>query len=260
MKIFCLVKQVPDTKDQRFKEDFTIQRESLDLICNPYDEYVIEEGVRLKERFSGEVLTMTLGKQTALDLLRFAISIGVDRGLLLSDSAFAGSDLLGTATILSMAIQKSGPFDIILAGKQSSDGENGVIPSAIAECLGLPFVMDVRKIIEIKDGIAKVEQMVIGGYYEIEVQLPAVIGVVKEINEPRLPSLKGKMAAKSTQIPIWTAKELGLDPATVGSAGAKTKVMNVQDPHKKEGVKIFSGTPEESASQLVNELIERKLI
>lgn len=260
MKIIILIKQVPDTKDQRFSQDFRAVREGLDLICNPYDEYAIEEAVRLKERFSGEVLAMSMGTQRAIDLLRFAISLGVDRGLLLNDPAFTGSDLLGTATTLSQAIEKNAPFDLVIGGKQSSDGENGVIPSAIAQFLGLPFVMDVRKIVDIKDGKARVDQMVVGGYYEIEVQLPAVLSVVKEINEPRLPSLKGKMAAKGAQIPVWKAQDLGLDAHRIGMGGAQTKVTQVEDPPSKTGVKIFSGTPQEAVAKLVNELMEKKLI
>lgn len=260
MKIIALIKQVPDTKDQRFQADFSILREGLDLICNPSDEYAIEEAVRLKERFKAETLAISMGKEKALDLLRFAVSVGMDRALLLSDSAFAGSDLLATATILSKAIEKNAPFDIVLAGKQSSDGDNGIIPAAVAEFLGIPYVIDVRKIIDIQNGVARLEQMVIGGAYEIEVQLPAMIGVVKEINEPRLPSLKGKMAAKSAQIPVWTLKELGLAASQTGSQGAQTKVTGVQEPLKKQGVKIFSGMPDEAAAQLVNELLEKKLI
>ena len=260
MKIISLIKQVPDTKDQRFSSDFLIVREGLDLICNPSDEYVIEESVRLKEKFSAETLALSMGKEKAMDLLRFAISVGVDKGVLISDTAFTGSDLLATALTLAKGIEKCGPFDLILAGKQSSDGENGIIPAAIAECLNLPFVMDVRKIIDIKDGCARVEQMGVGGAYEVEVRLPAVLSVVKEINEPRLPSLKGKMTSKSAQIPVWTVKDLGLDPSQVGGAGAKTKVISAQEPPKKSGVKIFSGTAEEAVNQLIKELLEKKLI
>ncbi|MBI1869650.1 MAG: electron transfer flavoprotein subunit beta/FixA family protein [Chlamydiae bacterium] len=260
MKIIALAKQVPDTKDQTFQQNFHVLREGLDLICNPSDEYAIEEAVRLKERLTGEVVVISMGKPTALNLLRFSVSVGADRGILLSDPSFAGSDLLGTAFILSRAIEKNSPFDLIISGKQSSDGENGIISSAIAECLKLPFVMDVRKVIEIKEGVLRLEQMVIGGYYEIEVQLPALISVVKEINEPRLPSLKGKMAAKNVPIPIWGLKELELEVSLIGDQGAQTQVCAVQDPPKKEGVKIFSGRAEEAAAELVNELLKKKLI
>lgn len=260
MRVIALAKQVPDTKDQRFQESFSLLREGLDLICNPYDEYVLEEAIRLKERFSGETIAVSMGKGGAIQLLRHAVSLGIDRAILLSDPLFAGSDLLATATILARAIKKNMPFDIVLTGKQSSDGENGVISSAIAEYLDVPIVMDVRKIVEVKEGKARVEQMVIGGYYEIEVELPAVLGVVKGINEPRLPSLRGKMLAKNAQIPIWTAKDIDVDPAVIGVNGARTKVVAVEDPPKKLGVKVFSGAPEEAAAELVKELLDKKLI
>lgn len=260
MKLIVLAKQVPDTKDQRFTDQHRILREGLDLIHNPYDEYAIEESVRLKERFGGSVLAVSMGNPSSIDILRYAISVGVDRGLFISDSAIAGSDLLGTAAVLSKAIGKNGPFDLILTGKQSSDGENGVIPSAIAEFLGLPVVMDVRKIVDVKDGMVIVEQRATGGSFHIEVVLPAVISIVKEINEPRLSSLKGKMAARSISIPTWSLKDLELNSDQVGDHGAQTKVVQVKDPRTKAGVKVFSGTVEEAVNQLVNELLDKKLL
>ena len=260
MKVIALVKQVPDTKDQRFSDQNTVVREGLDLICNPYDEYVIEESVRLKERFSFEAVALSMGKNSAQDLLRFAISVGVDKGVLVSDPALAGSDLLATGIILSKAIEKLGLYDLILVGKQSSDGENGVLGFAIAEFLGIPAVADVKKIVSIEKGAAVVEKWVSGGHYEIEVQLPALLSVVKEINEPRLPSLKGKMASKSAQIPVWTLQDLALNGRDFGASGARTKVIGISEPAKKQGVRIFDGAVDESVDALVRELISRKLI
>lgn len=260
MKVIALVKQVPDTKDQRFTDQHTAVRDGIDLICNPYDEYSVEEAVRLKERFTAETVALSMGKPSALDLLKFAISVGIDKGVLVSDPALAGSDLLSSSRILSKAIEKLNPFDLILVGKQSSDGENGVLGFAIAEFLGITSVADVKKIVKIENGTAVVEKSAGQGYYEIQVQLPALMSVVKEINEPRLPSLRGKMASKSAQIPVWTIKDLGLNVDEFGVKGARTRVETVLDPEKKQGVKIFNGTVDEAVESLVQELISKKII
>lgn len=260
MKIVASIKQVPDTKDQRFNEKNQVLREGLDLICNPYDEYAIEEAVRLKERFSGESWAMSMGRPSAKDLLRFAVSVGIDKAFLVTDSAASGSDLLSTALILSRAIQKKGPFDVILFGKQSSDGENGVMASAISELLDLPFVSDIKKFIDIKNNVALVEQMSGAGQYEIEVELPAVFSVVKEINEPRLPSLKGKISAKSADIAELSLKDLEISPDQAGTAGALTRVDHVSESPEKRGVMIFPGTPDEAVNALVHEMLSKKLL
>jgi electron transfer flavoprotein beta subunit len=260
VKIVASVKQVPDTKDQRFNEKNQVLREGLDLICNPYDEYAIEEAVRLKERFSAESWAMSMGRPSAKDLLRFAVSVGIDKAFLVSDPAIAASDLLSTALILSRALLKKGPFDVILFGKQSSDGENGVMAAAGSELLNLPFVSDIKKFVDIKNNIAMVEQMAGAGQYEIEVELPAVFSVVKEINEPRLPSLKGKISAKSAEILELSLKDLELSPDQAGSAAALTRVERIVEPAGKSGVKIFPGTPDEAVNDLVQELLSKKLL
>lgn len=260
MRFIALVKQVPDTKDQRFTDQHSVLREGLDLICNPYDEYALEEAVRLKERFSGEAWALSMGKPSAADLMRFALSIGADEVRLVSDPAIAGSDLLATADILAAALRKCAPFDLILGGKQSSDGENGVIPAAVAGFLDLPCVIDVCRIVDISGGVALVEQMIPGGHNEVEIRLPAVLGVLKDINEPRLPSLKGKLAARSAQVPVWSLSDIGIAPGAVGAAGALTRISGVHDAPGKAGVQVFSGDVEEAVAALVRELLERKLI
>ena len=169
----------------------------LSPLINPFDVYAIEEGVRLKEKFGGKVIVLTMGPPQAEAVLREAISLGCDEAVLVSDRAFAGSDTLATSYTLSKAIEKIKDYDVIICGKQAIDGDTAQVGPGIAATLDIPQITYVRKIEDIKDGTITAERATEEGYEVIETKLPCLMTVVKEINTPRLPSLKGKIKAKS---------------------------------------------------------------
>ncbi|MGD2278875.1 MAG: electron transfer flavoprotein subunit beta/FixA family protein, partial [Candidatus Omnitrophota bacterium] len=213
MKIAVLIKQVPNTTDVKIDpETNTLKREGVESVINPFDTYAIEEAVRIKERLGeGEVVVVSMGPPQAEEALREALSLGCDSAILLSDRKFAGSDTWATSYTLSQAIRKIGDCDLIICGKQASDGDTAQVGPGVSTHLDIPQVTYVKKIESIDKSKATVERMTEEGYDIIELPLPAVLTVVKEINEPRLPSLKGKMKAKKAEIAVWTAGDLGCD-------------------------------------------------
>jgi electron transfer flavoprotein beta subunit len=218
--------------------------------------YALEEGVRLKEKFGGKSIVITMGPPQADAALREAISLGIDEAILLSDRAFAGSDTWATSYTLAQAIRKIGAFDLIICGKQASDGDTAQVGPGISAHLDIPQVTYVKKIEEIKEKHLRVERMMEEGYEIIETPLPALLTVVKEINEPRLPSLKGLMRAKSAKITVWGQKDLDLDPQGIGLCGSPTQVVKIFSPPARIGGQILSGEPAEIAQKLVELLKE----
>ncbi len=255
MKIVVCIKQVPDVTDVRIDpETNTLIREGVPSIINPFDMYAIEEGIRLRERFGGEAIVLTMGPPQAEAALREAISLGVDQAVLVSDRAFAGSDTLATSYTLAMAIRKLGGVDLVLCGKQAIDGDTAQVGPGIAENLNWGFAAYVRKIEEAEDGAITVERLMDDGYDVVRAQLPAVLTVVKEINEPRLPSLKGKMRAKKLQIPVWSSEAIGADPERLGLKGSPTKVWKIFTPEFRRKGELLSGEPREQVERLVAEI------
>jgi electron transfer flavoprotein beta subunit len=229
----------------------TLMREGVSSIVNPFDVYAIEEGIRLKEKHGGKVTVITMGPPQADAALREAISMGADAGILISDRAFAGSDTWATSYTLSMAIRKIGDATLIICGKQASDGDTAQVGPGIATHMDLPQITYVRKIEELDANRIVAERLLETGYEVIESTLPCLLTVVKEINQPRLPSLKGKMAAKKAQIPVWTAKDLGADPSQVGLDGSPTKVVKIFTPPARGGGEMIGGEPEQAVARLV---------
>ena len=255
MNIVVCIKQVPETTDVKIDpETNTLIREGVSSIINPFDAYAIEEGIRLKEKFGGKVTVLTMGPPQAKEALKEAISLGADEGIMLSDRAFAGSDTWATSYTLAKGIQKIGEFDVILCGKQASDGDTAQVGPGISTHLDIPQVTYVKKIESITEDIARVERMVEEGFEIIEVPLPCLFTVVKEINEPRLPSLKGKMKAKKAEIPMWTAADLDIDPSKIGLNGSPTKVVKIFTPPPRKGGQILNGETEQVTRELVDML------
>ncbi|MDP3790096.1 MAG: electron transfer flavoprotein subunit beta/FixA family protein [Candidatus Omnitrophota bacterium] len=260
MNIIVCIKQVPDTTDVKIDPvTNTLIREGVASVINPFDTYAVEEAIRLKEKFGGKVIILTMGPPQASQALKEAISVGADEAILLSDRAFAGSDTLATSYTLSSGIRKIGSFDLILCGKQASDGDTAQVGPGISTHLNIPQVTYVKKVENIADNKARVERMVEEGFEIIEVPLPCLMTVVKEINEPRLPSLKGKMKATKAEITTWTAKDLGLDPAKLGLNGSPTKVVKIFTPPPRTGGQILKGEPDEVAGKLA-ELLKDAVI
>jgi len=261
MNIIVCIKQVPATTNVKIDESKgTLKREGVESIINPFDEYAIEEGVRVKERVGGKVTVITMGPPQAETALREALSRGCDDAILISDRAFAGADTLATSYTLASAIKKIGSYDLIICGKQASDGDTAQVGPGIAEKLDIPHVSYVKKIEKIEPGFICVERMMEDGYDIIEMSLPALITVVKEINTPRFPSLKGMMFAKKAQIPIWTAETIGCDKNCIGLTGSPTQVMKIFYPSARKVGEKITGEPDEIAKQFVLKLKEHKII
>jgi len=251
MKIIVCIKQVPETTEVKINpETNTLIREGVKSIINPFDMYALEEAVRLKEKTGGKVTAITMGPPQADSALREAIAMGIDEGILVSDRAFAGSDTWATSYTLSCAIKKIADFDLIICGKQASDGDTAQVGPGISTHLDIPQVTYVKKIEEIKDNLMRVERMTEEGFEIIETPLPALLTVVKEINEPRLPSLKGLMRAKQAKITHWTAKDLALDPRYLGLDGSPTRVVKIFTPPPRTGGQILKGETQEIVDKL----------
>lgn len=242
MNIIVCIKQVPGTTQVQINpETGTLIREGVEAVVNPFDEYAIEEALRIKEKMGGEITVLTMGPPQAETALRKAIGMGADHAVLVSDRAFAGSDTWATGYTLSAAINKLGAFDLIICGKQAIDGDTAQVGPGIAEMLGIPFVAWVRKVEEISKEQIRVERMMEDGYEVIEMPLPSLITVVKEINEPRLESLKGKMRAKKAEIKTLTRADLDVEDAKLGLNGSPTSVLRSFVPERKTGGKVLQG-------------------
>jgi electron transfer flavoprotein beta subunit len=256
MKIIVCVKQVPDAKDVRLDPvTNTLSREGVQSIMNPYDEYALEEAVRLKEKCGGEVVVVTMGPPQAEDVLRQAISCGADDAVLISDRSFAGADTWATAYTLEKALKKIGPFDLILCGKQAIDGDTAQVGPGLATRLGIPYLTCVQKIREADENGLVAERMMDDGYDIVDMAYPALLTVVKDINEPRVPSLKGKMKAKKAEIQKLNAEAIEADPACIGLPGSPTKVVHVFPPLARGERTLLKGTLDEQIDQLVEKLL-----
>lgn len=254
MNIIVCIKQVPDTAEVRINpETGTLIREGVPSIINPYDMHALEAGLQIKEKVGGRVIVLTMGPPQAEYALRDAVSMGADDAVLLTDKAFAGSDTWATSYILSKAIEKIG-VDIIICGKQAIDGDTAQVGPEIAEFLNIPHISYIRKIEEITDISIRGQRLMDEGYDIVESSLPILLTVVRELNVPRLPSLKGKMAAKKAEIKKWGPLDIQADENNLGLKGSPTQVKNIFAPEKRSDRKIFQGTPEEQAEALLNQL------
>lgn len=261
MEIIVCIKQVPDTTSVRINpETNTLIREGVECIVNPFDMYAIEEALRLRERCGGKVTVVTMGPPQAQAALREALSLGADEAILISNLAFAGSDTWATSLTLAKAIEKIGHYDLILCGKQAIDGDTAQVGPGIAVHLRIPQITFVRKIEEITDRTIRAERLMEEGYQVVQSPLPVLLTVVKEINEPRLPSLRGKMRAKSAAIPVWGPEDIGVDPQDAGLKGSPTYVDRIFSPERKGAAQVFRGDPEQAVEQLLEELRSKKLL
>jgi electron transfer flavoprotein beta subunit len=261
MNIVVCLKQVPGTTEVKIDpQTNTLIRQGIENIINPFDTYALEAGVRLKEQHGGKVTVITMGPPQAEAALREAISLGADEAILLSDSAFAGADTWATAYTLSRAINKLEQSDVIICGRQTLDGDTGQVGPELSVMLDLPFVAYVSQIEEIADGHMRVQRLVEEGHEVIETNLPAVITVVKEINVPRLPSLRGIARSKSAPISVWDAEELGADKDMVGLPGSCTRVIKVFFPQRTHQAEILEGDLESQVERLIGKLKDDSLI
>ncbi len=254
MRIIVCIKQVPDTAEVRINPGTgTLIREGVPSIINPFDMHAIEAGIQIKEKAGGTVTVITMGPPQAETALREAISMGADDALLLSDRAFAGSDTWATSFTLSKAIEKLGA-DIIICGKQAIDGDTAQVGPETAEFLNIPHISYVRKIEDVSQNGIRVQRLMDEGYDIVESSLPVLMTVVRELNEPRLPSLKGKMTAKKAVIRKWGQPDILADENDIGLKGSPTQVKNIFTPEARSGRKMLEGKPEEQVDSLIHEL------
>lgn len=255
MNVIVCIKQVPNTTQVRINpETNTLIREGVESVINPFDLYAIEEGIRLREKHGGKVTVLSMGPPQAESALREAIALGCDDAILLSDRYFAGSDTWATSYVVSQAIKKIGSYDIVLCGKQASDGDTAQVGPGISTFLDIPQVTYIKKIEEINNNTARVERMMEEGYEVIETSLPCLLTVVKEINQPRLASLKGKMRSKKAEIVRWSADDLNCDFDKIGLDGSPTRVVKIFTPPPRKGGVILKGDVPEIVEKLVSEL------
>ena len=278
MNIVIPIKQVPETSNVKMDEETgTMKRDGVESIINPLDLYAIETGIELKEKYGGKITVITMGPPSADKALKEAVAMGCDDGVLLSGREFAGSDTWATSYALSEAIKELGDFDLILAGERATDGDTGQVGPGIASWLDLTLSTYTSKVVDVnliddeevdyttvKQDSIIVERMVEEGYEKLELPLPALLTVVKEISFPRLPTLRGKQRSRKIEIPQWNLKNLDLNEDYLGLNGSPTRVVNIDHPKVTRGGTVIDiredGKVEEAVSKLIDYLKSKELV
>jgi electron transfer flavoprotein beta subunit len=251
-----MVKQVPSTDQVKIDDETgTMIREGVEAEINPLDLYAVEEAVRIKERAEDgvEITVVSMGPPAAMQALRSALAMGCDKACLLSDRKFGGADTWATSYALMKGIEALGPFDLILCGERATDGETGQVGPGVAAQFDIPVLAYVSAIDNLGDGSIVAQRAIEGGHEVVEAPLPALLTFVKEINEPRIPSLRGKLAAKKVEIPVLTAEQIGAEEDKIGLKSSPTRVVKVFYPTVTRKGKVVSG---EDAGEAVTTLLE----
>ena len=257
LNIIIPIKQVPETSDVKMdKETGTMIREGVISVINPLDLYAIEAGIQIKEEFGGKVTVCTMGPPSATKAIKEAIAMGCDEGILISDRKFAGADTWATSYTLSEAIKHIGEYDLVLAGERATDGDTGQVGPGIAAWLDIPLATYVSKIDAISKKSITVERLVEEGYQILQLPLPALLTVVKELNNPRLPTLRGKKKARVSEVPMLSAGDLTLEESYIGLKGSPTKVVKIGYPKVTRGGRIVKAVGEEGVNEAVEELVK----
>jgi len=265
MRIVVPIKQVPETNAVKMDpETGTMIREGVDAIVNPLDLYAIEAALRLREAHGGEVIAISMGPPRAETALREAISMGCDGGVLACGREFAGSDTWATSYALAAVVRKLGEVDMVLCGERATDGDTGQVGPGIAAFLDWPIVSYVSEFSAVAGSTARVHRLVEAGHEVLEVDLPAVMTVIKEIGDPRLPTLRGKQHSRAVDVPAWGADELGVDAEELGLPGSPTQVVKIFRPTVARECETHVANDDasirESVRRLATFLKERQLI
>lgn len=260
MEIIVCIKQVPDSASVKIDpETNTLLRQGIPSIINPFDMHALEAALQLKEKHGGTVTVITMGPPQAADALRECVALGADKGVLISDRAFGGSDTLATSYTLSAAVQKIGKYDLILCGMQAIDGDTAQVGPSMAEQLEIAQVTFVSKI-EINGNTVQVHREHDEYYEIIEAKLPLLLTVVRSINDPRTPTTKGIMKANKANFEVFGAPDLVVDEARLGLTGSSTKVYKIFSPPKRlNTIKIEMDNAQKAVAELVDKLIEAKI-
>ncbi|MDX1612725.1 MAG: electron transfer flavoprotein subunit beta/FixA family protein [Candidatus Promineifilaceae bacterium] len=266
MKVVVCVKQTPSTTAVFKVENGQVSWDDpggKPIVLNPWDEYAVEEGIQLQEAHGGETIALTMGSEESQEALKTCLAMGCSEAILVSDEAFSGSDTLGTARVLAAAVRKAGDVQVALFGKQAIDGDTGQTIVQTAQQLGWTALTFVSNIVELDpaEGTITVDRLLEEGKQTVKARLPAVISVVKEINEPRYPSFMGIRKANRATIPVWTAADLELSGA-VGAEASQVDWSEVSAlPARDTEVEIIEAdSVEEEARILVDRLFEEKVI
>ncbi|OPZ24967.1 MAG: Acryloyl-CoA reductase electron transfer subunit gamma [Lentisphaerae bacterium ADurb.BinA184] len=262
MRIVVCVKQVPAVSQVSIDpETKRLKREGVQAALNPFDLYAIEQAVQLKENLGGEAIALSMGPRQAEMSVREAMAMGCDRGVLLCDRAFAGSDTWATSYALAAAVRRLGHVDLILCGKQAVDGDTAQVGPGLAAQLEWPQVTYVSMLMRADGDRLVVNRMHEEGYDEVEVDLPAVLTVVKDLNIPRVPTLRSVLAARRQPVEVWTAAEIGADPACLGLDGSPTRVVRTGPPPPRQAETVrLDGPADEAARRLVHDLRMKSLL
>ncbi|MEJ2587476.1 MAG: electron transfer flavoprotein subunit beta/FixA family protein [Deltaproteobacteria bacterium] len=263
MNIIVFVKQVPDTTEVKLDpKTGNLIREGIESIINPDDRHALEAAIALKEAHGGKVTAISMGPPQAIDAISEALGMGVNRGVLLSDRAFAGADTWATSTTLGKAVEKVGEFDLILCGRQAIDGDTAQIGPQVADYLGIPQVSYVFEIQSAKNNKLMVKRRLEDGYETVQCPLPALLTVIGELNTPRYSRVGNLIDACREKAPIdvWNAADIGVTTAEVGLQGSLTHVIKTFAPKFERKSEFIEGTPKETAGALVDKLKENRLI
>ncbi len=262
MNIIVCIKQVPGTTEVEVdKETGVLKREGVDSKMNPYDLYAVETALRIKEQNGATVKVVSMGPPQSAVIIQEAFMMGADDGVLLTDRKFAGADVLATSYTLSQGMQKAGDFDLIICGKQTTDGDTAQVGPELAEFLNIPHVAYVRRIVEIKQQSIIVEMDMTNTVETVEVQFPCLITVEKGIFQPRLPSFKLKLKTKDKEIPFYGLKDFtDQNELKYGLNGSPTRVLKIFTPESNIDREIWQGNSDELASKIAKKLYEFKLV
>lgn len=262
MNIIVCIKQVPDTNEVRINQETgTLIRDGVPSIINPDDKNAIEGALALKDEHGGHVTILCMGPPQAKDALKEALAMGADEAILLSDRAFAGSDTWATSTILASAIEAIGNYDIVFCGRQAIDGDTAQVGPETAEFLNIPQVTYTKDIKLVGDAL-QVTRFTEYGDYVIEAKMPLLLTAIKELNSPRLPSVRGIFKAYSTDdVKVWSIEDINIDLTQIGLSGSPTNVFRSFVPVKEKNSLMIDGlNGKEKAATLVSKLSDLKLI
>ena len=259
LRIVVLFKAAPPVGSERLDDSFrTVRTQALE--ANGNDEYTLEAALELVEAQGGEITLLTVGPPTAVDAIRKGLAMGATRAVHVQDDAIKGSDIRATVNVLEAALKKL-EYDLVLAGADTSDGQGGIVGAALSARLGLPYLSYASVIEPNADGgTVRVRRLSPTGYDVLEAKMPALVMGTQLLGDPRYPSLRGIMQARSKEVSTWSLADLGLDAGTVGDAVAATKVVSAEPPPARGGATVVREAPDAAVEKIVEFLASRRLI
>lgn len=262
MEIVVCIKQVPGTSEVEVDpETGVLKREGIDSKMNPYDLYALETAVRIKEQKGANVSVVSMGPPQASVIIEEAFMMGADEGILLSDRKFAGADVLATSYTISQGIKALGKPDLIVCGKQTTDGDTAQVGPELAEFLGIPHIANVRQVVEVKENSIVVEMDMPHTIEVAEMMYPCLITVEKEVGQPRLPSFRLKLATKGRKIPIYSLADFpDKDEKKYGLNGSPTRVQRIFSPEANTDREMWRGSSDELAQKLAKKIKDIKIV